>query len=154
MEKFKKVGVSIIGILLFIFVILPILSKVIKPLGEFLAWWFITKEEINAPITTTQAIIIDVATHFITYIAVGIIFGTIGWFDSDVMHYAYVVISELIALGLAILLRFILDYYWIIFVIIGIFFLTAIIIYLVHKNIEYKIESDEINATKIKKDSN
>ena len=122
----KKLFVPIISVVVFLVVIF-ILSYVIKPLGYFLAWWFITKEEINAPITTGQAFLIDLITHLITYASVGVIFGTIGWFDSDAMHVAYVIISEVIALALAILLRFILDYYWIIFIIVGVLFVTAVI---------------------------
>ena len=80
----KKLFAPIIAFVLF-FVIIFILSKVVKTVGEFISWWFITKEEINAPITTGQAILIDIITHLITYASVGAIFVLLGYFDSDAM---------------------------------------------------------------------
>ena len=141
----KRLFAPIISIVAFLVVIF-ILSYVIKPLGDFLAWWFLTKEEINAPITTGQAILIDIITHLITYASVGVIFGTIGWFDSDAMHVAYVIISEVIALALAILLRFILDYYWIIFIIVGVIVITTIIVSIIFKVRNKKKEEAIENA--------
>ena len=128
----KRLFAPIISIAAFLVVIF-ILSYVIKPLGDFLAWWFLTKEEINAPITTGQIILIDLITHLITYTSVGVIFGLLGWFNGKAMHYAYVIISEVVALGLAILLRFILDYYWIIFIIVGVIVITTIIVSIILK---------------------
>lgn len=90
-------------------------------------------EEINAPITTGQAVLIDLITHLITYASVGAIFGSLGWFNGKAMHYGYVIISEVVALGLAILLRFILDYYWIIFIIVGVIVITTITIAIIFK---------------------
>ncbi len=125
MKKLLAPFISIIAFLLIIF----IFSYVFSPIANFLAWWFITKEEINAPILTGQAVIIDIITHAITYGAVGVIFSTLGWFNSKAMHITYVAISEVIALGLALLMRFIIDYYWIIFIIIGVLLIGAIVLY-------------------------
>lgn len=128
----KKIFAPIISFVVFLVVIF-ILSKVIKPVEDFLAWWFITKEEINAPITTGQAVLIDLITHLITYASVGALFGTIGCFNGKAMHYAYVIISEMVALGLAILLRFILDYYWIIFIVVGVIVIVTITLAIIFK---------------------
>ena len=141
----KKLFAPIISIVAFL-VVIYILLYVIKPLGDFFAWWFLTKEEINAPITTWQAIGIDAITHLITYASVGVIFGTIGWFDSDAMHVAYVIISEFVALALAILLRFILDYYWIIFIIVGVIVIATITFAIIFKVRNKKKEEAIENA--------
>ena len=141
----KKLFAPIISFVVFLIVIF-ILSKVIKPVGDFLAWWFITKEEINAPISTGQAILIDLITHLITYASVGVIFGLLGWFNGKAMHYTYVIISEVVALGLAILLRFILDYYWIIFIIVGVIVITTIIVSIILKVRNKKKEEAIENA--------
>ncbi len=125
MKKLLAPFISIIAFLLIIF----IFSYVFPPIANFLAWWFITKEEINAPISTGQAVIIDIITHAITYGAVGMIFSTLGWFNGKAMHITYVAISEVIALSLALLMRFIIDYYWIIFIIIGVLLIGAIVLY-------------------------
>lgn len=135
----KKILAPIVSIATF-FIVIFILSYVFPPVMKFVTWWFITKEEVNASINTGQAILIDIITHLVTYAAVGAIFGFLGWFDSDAMHYAYVVISEVIALALAILMRFILDYYWIIFIILGILVAAAITMVIILKAKEKKKE--------------
>lgn len=129
MKKFFAPIISFVAFLIVIF----ILSKVIKSVGDFLAWWFITKEEINAPITTGQAILIDLIAHLITYVSVGAIFGLLGWFNGKAMHVSYLIISEIVALALAVLLRFILDYYWVIFIIIGVMGVTTITFTIIFK---------------------
>lgn len=128
MKKLLAPFISIIAFLLIIF----IFSYVFPPIANFLAWWFITKEEINAPISTGQAVIIDLITHAITYSAVGMIFSALGWFNGKAMHITYVVISEVIALGLSLLMRFIIDYYWIIFLIMGALLIGAIVLYVLN----------------------
>ena len=45
-------------------------------------------------------IFVKVATFAITYTVVGIIFNTIGWFDSDIMKIVYFIISTLISFAL------------------------------------------------------
>ena len=141
----RKIVDSVIGVVLGL-VVLFILSKVVKPVGDFLAWWFVTKEEINAPITTGQAVIIDLITHAITYVAVFILFAALDWWNSKAMHYVYVAVSEVVALGLAILLRFILDYYWIIFIIVGVLVITTIIVSIIFKVRNKKKEEAKENA--------
>ncbi len=98
---------------------------------EFLAWWFLAKETVSAPLSTGQTVLIDIITHIITYISVGAIFGFLGWFDKKAMHYAYVAISEVVSLGLLVLLRFIIDYYWIIFIILGVLIVTAVTLFVI-----------------------
>lgn len=126
MKKLFAPFIAIAALLVFVF----IFSYVFPPMANFLTWWFITKEEINAPISTGQAVLIDVITHIITYGAVGALFGYLDWFNGKAMHIAYVIISEVVALGLALLMRFILNYYWIIFIIIGVLLVVAIVLFI------------------------
>ena len=128
----KKLFAPFISIGLFILFIY-ILSYVLEPVANFLAWFFLTKKEVENTLTTGQAILIDIFTHIATYSIVGAIFNALGAFDKNGMHLLYVIISELISLGLAILMRFIIDYYWIIFIILGIMVLTVIGFYLYKK---------------------
>ena len=72
----KKICASISGVIVVV-AILYVLSYVLPPLARFLAWWFVTSETIKAPLTTGQAILIDIITHGITYLSVGAIFGTV-----------------------------------------------------------------------------
>lgn len=139
----KKIFAPIIGALAFLG-ILYFLSYVLPPLAEFLAWWFVTSETIKAPLTTAQVIIIDLITHGITYLSVRVIFGFIGWWNSECMHYVYVVISEVVSLLLALLLRFIITYYWIIFIILGLLIVLGILFYFLARKKTKEEQKDEV----------
>lgn len=128
----KKLFEPLISIGLFILVIY-ILSYVLKPVANFLAWFFLTKKEVEITLTTGQVILIYIFTHIVTFGIVGAVFNVLGVFDKNGMHLLYVIISELISLGLAILMRFTIEYYWIIFIILGIMILIAIGFYLYKK---------------------
>ena len=138
----RKLFAPFIAIAAFIIAIV-FLAYVFPPLMEFLAWWFVTKETVSAPLSTGQTILIDVVTHLITYASVGVLFGFLGWWNKDAMHIVYVVISEVISLLLALLLRFIIDYYWIIFIILGVLLITAIVLFIILKSKEKKEEEDD-----------
>lgn len=122
----------------FLFLLAFFLQNVFPPLVNFLAWFYLTKETISAPITTGQAIAIDIATHFLTYGFVGSLFGFFGWYDKDGMHIVYVIVSEIVSLVLVVLLRFILDYYWILIIILGVLLIGAIALYILTKKKEKK----------------
>lgn len=138
----RKLFAPFIAIAAFIIAIV-FLAYVFPPLMEFLAWWFVTKETVSAPLSIGQTILIDIVTHLITYASVGVIFGFFGWWNKDAMHIVYVVISEVISLLLALLLRFIIDYYWIIFIILGVLLITAIVLFIILKSKEKKEEEDD-----------
>ena len=138
----RKLFAPFIAIAAFIIAIV-FLAYVFPPLMEFLAWWFVTKEVVSAPLSTGQTILIDIVTHLITYASVGVIFGFLGWWNKDAMHIGYAVISEVISLLLALLLRFIIDYYWIIFIILGVLLITAIVLFIILKSKEKKEEEDD-----------
>ena len=135
----RKVFAPILGILAFV-VAIYFLSYVFPPLFEFLAWWFLTKETITAPLSTGQAVLIDIITHAITYISVCVLFGFLGWWNSDAMHVAYVIGSEVISLLLALLLRFIIDYYWILFIVLGLLAAATIVLFILTKKKDKKEE--------------
>jgi len=139
----RKVFAPILGILVFV-VVIYILSYVVPPLFEFLAWWFLTKETATAPLSTGQAVLIDIITHAIIYIFVGILFGFMGWWDSDVMHVVYVIGSEVVSLLLALLLRFIIHYYWILFIILGLLVVGAVILSILTKKEDNTDTKDEL----------
>ena len=138
----RKLFAPFIAIAAFIIAIV-FLAYVFPPLMEFLAWWFVTKEAVSAPLSTGQTILIDIVTHLITYASVGVIFGFLGWWNKDVMHIVYVIVSEVISLLLALLLRFVIDYYWIIFIILGVLLITGIVLFVVLKSKEKKEEKDD-----------
>ena len=121
-----------------LFLLAFFLQNVFPPLVNFLAWFYLTKETISAPITTGQAIVIDIATHFITYSFVGSLFGLFGSCDEKWMHVVYVIASEVVSLTLVVPLRFILDYYWILIIVLGVLLIGAITLYILTKKKEKK----------------
>ena len=139
----KKICASISGVIVVV-AILYVLSYVLPPLARFLAWWFVTSETIKAPLTTGQAILIDIITHGITYLSVGAIFGFLGWWNSDCMHYVYVAISEVISLLLALLMRFIINYYWVIFIVLGLLIGLGILFYFLPNKKPKEEQKDEV----------
>ena len=138
----KKIFAPLISIATFVFVVF-LLSKIITPVAELLAWFFITKEEVSSTLTTGQAILIDILTHLITYASVGGIFAYLNAWNSQNMHYAYIIISEIISLCLAVLLRFILDYYWILLILLGIILTTGVIMFFLARR---KNKTEELNG--------
>ena len=138
MKRFFVPLISLVALFLSIF----ILTKVIPPLAELWAWFFITKEEVDSTITTGQAILIDILTHLITYFSVGVIFAFLNTWNSKNMHYACIIISEFISLCLTVLLRFILDYYWIILIILGIILTTGVVMLFIARR---KTKTKELN---------
>lgn len=138
----RKVFAPIIGIVAAI-ALLYFLSYFVPPLFEFLAWWFLTKETITAPLSTGQAVLIDIITHAVTYISVGVLFGFLGWWNSDVMHVVYVIGSEVVSLLLALLLRFIIEYYWVLFIVLGLLIAGAIVLFILTKKKEKRDDAEE-----------
>ena len=138
----KKLFAPFVAIAAFIIAIV-FLAYVFPPLMEFLAWWFVTKEAVSAPLSTGQTILIDIVTHLITYASVGVIFGFLGWWNKDTMHIVYVVVSEVISLLLVLFLRFIIEYYWILFIILGALLIVAIVLFVILKSKEKKEEEDD-----------
>lgn len=122
-----------------------IFSKVIPAVESFFEWFFITKEEMSAPLTTGQVIIIDIITHLITYYLVGVLFELSGKWNKRDMHYVSLIISEAVSLGLAVMLRFIIDYYWVLFILWGIFAVALGIVFIkTRKNT--KAKEDKISG--------
>ena len=138
----KKIFSPILGVLAVVGTLF-ILSYVVPPLLEFFAWWFLTSETIKAPLTTGQAVLIDLITHGITYLCVGAIFGFLGWWNSDCMHYVRITVSEIISLGLALVMRFIITYYWIIFIVLGLLVGLGILFYFLPKKKPKEEQKDE-----------
>ncbi len=112
-----------------IVLLLFFLAHLLPPLMDFFAWLFLTKEEAEVPLSSFWSIIIAIAAHLATFSLVGSIFEFLGWFNSSAMKITYVVISEIIALALVLLLRFILDYYWVILIVLAVFVLAGVIVF-------------------------
>ena len=88
--------VAIIVFLLFIFVFT---SGLFEGIVNFLTW-LVTLNMTQSNISIAGEIFVKIAAWIISYTAVGIIFGALGWFHSDVMKFVYFIISTLVSFAL------------------------------------------------------
>lgn len=89
----KKVLAPIVGIGI---LLLIANTNILQALGNF-ALWLIKLDLTSPDVSIGGQIVIKVLTFLITYAAVGALFNALNWFDSDVMHIVYVVISTILS---------------------------------------------------------
>lgn len=87
------------GLLVFVVFVLLCTSSLFEELAKLLVW-LVTLNMTQSTISSVGEIFVKVATFAITYAVVGIIFKTIGWFNSNVMKFVYFVLSTLISFAL------------------------------------------------------
>lgn len=131
----RKILTPLFGILTLCILVWIAQSGIIKWLGDFFTWY------INYQVTTSNlnnifVLIGKILTWVISYLTVGLIFNSIGWFNSKVMSASYAVIAFLVNIFLTLFLKFIQDYAWIIgiiFIVISIALATVVIINFVNE---------------------
>ena len=133
-KKIVSVVVSIVA-----FVILFFLLKHLSQIADFILWFYLLKEGLSAPITTIQVILIDSITHVLTFLFVGSAFAYFGWWDKNAMKALYVIVSEIISLVLIVLVRLFINYYWILFVVLGLFVIALIVFEILKKRAQNNI---------------
>lgn len=90
---------ALTGIVALIIIVFLCTSGLFEGITNFFVW-LVTLNMTQSGISTMGEIFVKVATFAITYTVVGIIFNTIGWFDSDIMKIVYFIISTLISFAL------------------------------------------------------
>ena len=117
-----------------------ILTEVVAPVAEFFAWFYLTKQELESALSTGQVVAVDTLTHIITYTAVGALFSWLRAWDSEKMSIVYFIISETLSLGFMVLLRWLITYYWILLIILGVVLVAGVA--LIVLNIKRKKEEN------------
>lgn len=79
-------------------------------------------------ISIAGEIFVKIAAWIISYTAVGIIFGALGWFNSDVMKFVYFIISTLVSFALCYIVMLLETY--LLYIVIGLGVLLAVVIVL------------------------
>jgi len=105
----KKIFYPLSGIFLLLTFVWIAQSGLIIWLRDFLIWYInflVTSSTLN----NVFVLIGKIATWIISYTLVGLIFTKIGWFNSKVMHYVYVVIAFIVNIALTIILKLVQDY--------------------------------------------
>lgn len=104
------IGLPIIALILYLLGWL--LGTVFPVVMDFIQWWLKVEDYATEKISTAGLIIIDIISAPIVYLSVGAIFDALGWYDSKVMHYVNLGLSAIITVGMALIVRIFIDYWW------------------------------------------
>lgn len=113
---------AVIAFLLFLFFFT---SGLFEGIANFLTW-LVTLNMAQSNISIAGEIFVKIAAWIISYTAVGIIFGALGWFHSDVMKFVYFIISTLVSFALCYIIMLLETY--LLYVVIGFGILLAVVI--------------------------
>lgn len=142
----KKTLASFVVLILLIFLCT---SGLIEPITKVFVW-LITLQFNSPDISIFDQLVAKYGTWIITYIVVGYIFNTLGWFNSTAMKIVYFIISTIISFLLSWLIMALEKYLWIIVIVIGVVLLiltgVRVTILIIKKKKESKKEEVSENA--------
>lgn len=140
----KKLESLLAGIILLLLLCSGIFTDILK----FFAWLF-TLQYSQPETSVAGGIIVRSLTFVVSYGLVGLIFNSLGWFNSKAMKIAYFVISTLLGFALSYVVMVIEKYIVIIGIVLGIIVLALIAYFIVRTIIENKKDSNaKLNETK------
>lgn len=114
------------GLLAGIVLLLLLCSGIIADIIEFFTWLFML--QYIAPETSIAGgIIVRCLTFAVSYSLVGLIFNSLGWFDSKSMSVLYLIVSTLLGFVLAYIVMLIETYLLEIGIVLGTIFVASII---------------------------
>lgn len=108
--------------------IVLLLSGGFAKLFQFFGWLFLL-EYSQADISVGGQIFVRIATFFLSYGIVGLIFHFIGFFNSKVMSAVYIILSTLIGFGLNYIVMLVETYIEIISIVFGVLIGVLIVIF-------------------------
>ena len=106
---------AFIGLIILIFLCT---SGLIEPITKVFVW-LITIDSNSPDISIFGQLVAKYGTWIITYSLVGILFRSLGWFNSTAMKIVYFILSTIISFLLSWLIMVLENYLWIIAIIIG-----------------------------------
>lgn len=118
----KKTLAAICGLAILIFICT---SGLIEPITKVFVW-LITLQHNSPNISVFGQLVAKYGTWIITYSLVGILFSSLGWFNSGAMKIVYFIVSTIISFLLSWLIMIFEQYLWIIAIIIGCLLLVMI----------------------------
>lgn len=119
------------GLLAGIVLLLLLCSGIFADIIEFFTWLF-TLQYITPETSIAGSIIVKVLTFAVSYTLVGLIFNSIGWFNSKLMSIAYFIISTLIGFVLAYIVMLIEKHLLVIGIILGVILIASSIILIIN----------------------
>ena len=90
---------KIMSIAVFIIFIFVLTSGLFEKITNFLIW-LVTLNMTQSSVSIAGEIFVKIASWIISYIVVGFLFKTLGWFNSDVMKFVYFIVSALVSFAL------------------------------------------------------
>lgn len=136
---------KIISILAFFVLIFVLTSGVFESVANFLVW-LVTLNMTRSNVSIVGEIFVKIATWAISYIMVGLLFNSLGWFNSDAMKIAYFIISTLISFALCYVVM-LLETYLLYIVIVAVLLLAVLVGILIFSYIRRK--RNNLNHNKV-----
>ena len=109
----------------FIILIFLCTSGLIEPITKVFVW-LITIDSNSPDISIFGQLVAKYGTWIITYSLVGILFRSLGWFNSTAMKIVYFILSTIISFLLSWLIMVLENYLWIIAIIIGVLLVVGL----------------------------
>ena len=119
------------GLLAGIVLLLLLCSGIFADIIEFFTWLF-TLQYITPETSIAGSIIVKVLTFAVSYTLVGLIFNSIGWFNSKLMSLVYFIISTLLGFVLAYIVMLIETHLLAIGIILGVILIASSIILIIN----------------------
>lgn len=113
---------AFIGLIILIFLCT---SGLIEPITKVFVW-LITIDSNSPDISIFGQLVAKHGTWIITYSLVGILFRSLGWFNSTAMKIVYFILSTIISFLLSWLIMVLENYLWIIAIIIGVLLVVGL----------------------------
>lgn len=133
---------KIFGFLAGIVLVLLLCSGIFADIMKFFTWLF-TLEYITPDTSIAGSIIVKMLTFAVSYTLVGIIFNSLGLFNSKVMSFVYLIISTIIGFLLAYIVMIIEKHLLVIGIILGLIFIILIVLIIViHVKNKVKVKGD------------
>lgn len=136
---------KIISILAFFALIFVLTSGVFESVANFLVW-LVTLNMTQSNVSIVGEIFVKIATWAISYIMVGLLFNSLGWFNSDAMKIAYFIISTLISFALCYVVM-LLETYLLYIVIVAVLLLAVLVGILIFSYVRRK--RNNLNHNKV-----
>lgn len=136
----------LLGLLASIVLLLLLCSGIFADIVKFFTWLF-TLQYITPETSIVGSIIVKVLTFVVSYTLVGLIFNSLGWFNSKVMSVVYFIVSALFGFALAYIVMLIENYLLEVNIILGIVFVISIVALIIFK-IKTKRHDSEKNRNK------
>ena len=118
------------GLLASIVLLLLLCSGIFADIVKFFMWLF-TLQYITPETSIVGSIIVKVLTFAVSYTLVGLIFNSLGWFNSKVMSVAYFIVSTLLGFVLAYIVMLIETHLLTIGIILGFILIISIVVLIV-----------------------